>query len=275
MNLEETTNIKKRIDDVLEAANRYEESSKQLAKVKNNIDKYVAAAEESNKKLIDLSSSVEKLVEEGTNFQKGLGEKISDFIAPEIDALKNCIKTSQNDYQELNEKSHAIINALEQYKQNLANQYTELNSALSDISSTVIQQDKEISEITTNLNSRIEQVVSKAEEKLGKTIDYTETSMKNAALEVKEQLQSKEYSRELSRMIEQIVKEELSKQLGDLKQEIIAKGCDSIKEDNKEKFNNIENSIEEIKKKMKDNQDVILVALAEIKKNSVKKKGWF
>lgn len=173
MNINETNQMKERIDAVLEAAKKFGTQAEQLNATRMTVSDYVKQAQETTLQLTDLTSKVGKMIEETEELLNG---RISAQIDPEIEKVHGVITECQTQVQESTKQYQEALKQLEASKEVFAEQHQNAEKLL----------EKTVSEVSSSLDKMTVTLDTKLQELGDKLSDLLETVNKKAEEETKE-----------------------------------------------------------------------------------------
>ena len=194
MNINETNQMKERIDSVLESAIKFGNQAEQLNATRMTVSQFVKQAQASNQQLADLTSRVGKMIDETEELLNG---RISAQIEPEvakvhevIDECRAYVSETTNQYQE-------AVKQLESSKDVFAEQHQKaemlLVKTVSDVSSALDKMglilDTKLEELSEKL-SDLSVILNKIDEENAnglKKIHETNEVILATVIELKEQ----------------------------------------------------------------------------------------
>ena len=155
MNINETNQMKERIDGVLEAAKKFGNQAEQLNATRMTVSEFVRQAQEASQQLADLTTKVGKMIDETEELLNG---RISAQIEPEVEKVHDVIDECRTYVSETTNQYQEAVKQLEASKEIFTEQHQKaeelLGKTVSDVSSA-------LDRMTLTLDTKLEELSGK------------------------------------------------------------------------------------------------------------------
>ena len=205
MNINETNQMKERIDGVLEAAKKFGTQAEQLNATRMTVSEFVKQAQSTSQQLADLTSRVGKMIDETEELLNG---RISSQIEPEIEKVHTVIDECRTYIQETTNQYQEAVKQLEASKDIFAEQHQKaeelLDKTVSDVSSALdkmtLTLDSKLQELSDSM-SGLSEIINRSNEENAKALKKIQNSNDTIEASIEELKEKNKKEMEKTKML--------------------------------------------------------------------------
>ena len=187
MNINETNQMKERIDGVLETAKKFGTQAEQLNSTRMTVSEFVKQAQATSQQLSDLTSRIGKMIDETEELLNG---RISAQIEPEIDRVHTVIDECRTHISKTTNQYQDAIKQLEASKDIFAEQHQKaeelLDKTVSDVSSALDKMTLTLDSEMQELNDKLSETISKNAEENSRELKKIQSACEDLAASIEE-----------------------------------------------------------------------------------------